>query len=68
MFKRQSFSSKYICVPTNNISSWSVSSRRTMFTRRADTEHRKISDIAGRKSKTNRVQNRGTKFGATKFE
>jgi hypothetical protein len=65
MFKGQSSCFKYIYVPTNNISSWSASNRRTIFTRRADTEHRKVSDIPRRNLKTNGFQNRRAAVRAT---
>jgi hypothetical protein len=42
--------SKYITVPTNSIS------RRTVFTRKADTEHGDVSDVPSRNSKINSIQ------------
>jgi hypothetical protein len=43
--------SKYVNVPTDNISSWCTSSRGTMFTWGADIEQSRVSDIP---SKTRR--------------
>jgi hypothetical protein len=37
--------SEYVNVPANNISSWCISSRGTIFTWRADIEQCKVSDV-----------------------
>jgi ATP-dependent Zn protease len=54
--------SKDIKVPADNISSWSASSRRTVFNCRANVEQRKVSEVRNRGTKTNRFQNRWTKL------
>jgi hypothetical protein len=53
---RRSCGSKYADVPTNNISEWSISMSRIIFTWRADIEHIEVSDI------TNNFQKLSTKF------
>jgi hypothetical protein len=54
--------SQYVNVSANNISSWCTSSRGTIFTRGADTEQCKISDVPSRNSETNNFQNRRADF------
>jgi hypothetical protein len=64
MIKRNSFVSKYANVPTDNISSWSASSKETILACGADIEQSKISDVLSRNSKTNSVRKRRTEFTA----
>jgi hypothetical protein len=45
MLQQQCFGSKNVCSPTDDVSCRSASSRRTIYTRSTDTEHRKISYI-----------------------
>jgi hypothetical protein len=52
MIKRNSFGFKYVSVPTNSISSWSISSG-TIFTSRAHAEHGTFSDISNRNNNNN---------------
>jgi hypothetical protein len=63
MIKRNSFGFKHIKVPTSNFSSWSTSSRRTVFTRR----HRKVSDIPSRTSTTTIFQKRTKRMGSSRW-
>jgi hypothetical protein len=62
MINRSSFGSKYISVPTNNISSRSASSRKAIFTGRADIEQSKVSDVPTRNSKTKSFPKIRTEF------
>jgi hypothetical protein len=54
--------SKDIRVPADNISSWSTSSRRTVFNCRTNVEQRKVSEVPSRDTKANSFQNRRTEF------
>jgi uncharacterized membrane protein len=45
--------SEYVNVLANNISSWSTSSRGTIFTWKADIKQSKVSDILNRNSEIN---------------
>jgi hypothetical protein len=65
MCLRESFCSKHIYVLTININRWSASSIRLIFTRRADLDHRKVSDIPNRNSKTKSFQNGRAEFRDT---
>jgi hypothetical protein len=62
MIKDNVLCSEYVNVPGNNISSCCWSSRGTIFTRGADIEQTKVSDVPSRNSKTNNFQNRKTEF------
>jgi hypothetical protein len=54
--------SKDIKIPADNISSWSTSSRRTVFNCRANVEQRKVSEVPSRHTKANSFQNRRSEF------
>jgi hypothetical protein len=54
--------SEYVNVSANNIGIGCTSSRGKIFTRGADIEHCKISDIPSRNSETNNFQNRRADF------
>jgi hypothetical protein len=54
--------SKDIKVPADSISSWSTSSRRTVYNCRANVEQRKVSEVPSRDTKANSFQNKRTEF------
>jgi hypothetical protein len=55
------FVSEYLNVHTH-VSSWSTSSKRTVFTRKTDTERRKVSDTPSGISKVRSLQKGRTDF------
>jgi hypothetical protein len=65
MSERNWFELKYIDVFTHRVGSVGSPSRRRMFNGGANTEHRKISNIASGDTKTNNFQTERAGSGAT---